>query len=121
MGILGSLAPGAQLGPATLVAVGELEHGRLPVEVRIGQSRGVLEITLRDDAAPAPVVATKRYAIYWRSGDSGTNWLVAEVLVDVATALGRHLLSVEDKAPVPPGLTKFVEMKRPAPRGALAL
>jgi hypothetical protein len=106
---LGGLLPGARLGPASVVAIGDVIDGRLPVEVRIEASRGILEIALRDDASPAPVAATERYAIYWRSGGPGTNWLVASDLAEVAVALGQRILAAEKTAPVPHGLTRFVE------------
>lgn len=106
---LNGLAPGDRLGPAEVVAIGPIADGRLAVEVHIGSNRGIVEVALRDDDAPPPVAATERYAIYWRSGGPGTNWLVDSDLGEIAVALGQRILAAEKTSPVPSGLTKFSE------------
>ena len=87
------------------------------MDVHIGTNRGILEVALRDEDAPSPVVATERYAIYWRSGGPGTNWLIDADLQEVAVALGRHILATEKISPVPSGITKFSERPKQPPLG----
>lgn len=117
LALLGGLKAGDQLGAAVVVSVGPVRRGRLAIEVSVEGSTGVLELLLRDDNGPEPIAITERYAIFWRTADLGTNHLTAEALEDVATDLGRVVAAHERSAPVPRGLTKFVEEKRVGPPG----
>lgn len=114
---MNGLKAGDRLGPAEVVIIGGIVDGRLPLEVHIGPSRGILEVALRSDDAPSPVAATEKYAIYWRSGGPGTNWLVSTDLEQVAVALGQRILAGEKTSPVPSAMAPFSERPKQPPLG----
>jgi hypothetical protein len=119
--VLGELAAGSALGPGVVVELGAVRGGRLPIGVAIAGSVGRLELALRNDDGPDPLVVTERYGIYWNSSGAGTNRLTDSALAELATALGRIVAAHEATAPVPAGLAPFHERERRVAPGNLSL
>lgn len=98
---------GDPLGPAEVAFVAAPQNGRIVVEVKKGDRKGTLEVTLKNEKSPLPPAASSKYAVYFASPRGDGPVLSSNELLAACEGLVAKLRTTEEKSPTPAGVSTY--------------